>query len=992
MIDKRALKKRYSGKSYWEQISISSHLVALLIFLEFFKLSQQGCPVQMPFPKIVGGSLADTEFQQLDYNSITGCLIGVGYTKDQSLAPGDGQGVSERPIIMAYQGGDYVFSWGKVFSNIPFLLPDRFVQVKINRMGTRVVVVNQQSSMLFIVLDITDGTIISATSKSDTNLQSAYEHNLLLLDNGKIIFGKGDKFYNINPASLANSFSYQATSSSIIGLQTNEGQKLLQVFSFNTGTSKCVFKLAEFPFFWIVFQKEVQCYGTILSEVAANFAFDIVEVSTTQDYIIFQQGNTYFRLSNDYGMNTFTGSMIFDTLNSNSFIARGLYCVDENKFYSLLQGISSTFTGKMWVATVQYAFAEIVYDRFLPTLGGSMMHGYIFGSNKFFLISKSDTVQITSTSQFTLHAGVQQGIIYSPLLTCQALETQNGGFGILTQDFYSFTIPAGTIIESMLTGLIDFTTTLGFPYDIEDQQFEGFYANQCGQAAPNNYQTLSSAQPPQSFSVIIGQASKTFAITSFTAVVIAAAPAPVYTYSLGGYNGPANTAAVNPLTGAITISSTSSLSIGDVQVIVKGTLQDCQSITAIFLISAFANFPPIFDIAGTALSQITVQQGTLSDLPLPLIFDPDTGQTITASIIDSAGTAYHVFVDFTISTTIRAEPTLLTAIGNYDIVVQLNDGIDSTDYTLHIVVTLAPTPPPTVIPSNSIIAQLSNIGQPQFTESLKPISLKSGQQLTYQFPSIIDPDDDQFSIQVNLREAITFTSFEKTSNTLNFNPTKNLQMQTYEIEVLLRDNNINSKFSTTIIQVTIEKSENQLPQNEGNSAETVEQIVEEEKDDSKMVKCFLKPIRISKVGLLQVKIISSDREAANQITNHLNETHLKLRVINRQGVMVTAKINEILEGNILSIQLKFDNIGNSDQSFMDLDLLEVRISRTLMVNKTTREKKIAVLPKDTFSMIQVPKQSSAEIIKTLHLVSKTTQSTATAAFSLFFLLTPHVIF
>ncbi|TNV71271.1 hypothetical protein FGO68_gene528 [Halteria grandinella] len=82
----------------------------------------------------------------------------------------------------------------------------------------------------------------------------------------------------------------------------------------------------------------------------------------------------------------------------------------------------------------------------------------------------------------------------------------------------------------------------------------------------------------------------------------------------------------------------------------------------------------------------------------------------------------------------------------------------------------------------------------------------------------------------------------------------------------------------------------------------------------------------------------------------------------------------------------------------DLDLLEVRISRTLMVNMTAREKIIAVLPKDTFSMIQVPKQSSAgnslvftnctiEIIKTLQLVSKTTQSTATAAFSLFFLLT-----
>ncbi|TNV74276.1 hypothetical protein FGO68_gene1443 [Halteria grandinella] len=107
---------------------IPSTKLIFLALLLFIQCTHQACTIQAPFPKIVGGSFADTEFQQLDYYAATQYLIAVGYTKDSNVAPGDGYGNMERPFIIGYKEGDYL--WGKVFSNIS--PPDRFVQVKIN--------------------------------------------------------------------------------------------------------------------------------------------------------------------------------------------------------------------------------------------------------------------------------------------------------------------------------------------------------------------------------------------------------------------------------------------------------------------------------------------------------------------------------------------------------------------------------------------------------------------------------------------------------------------------------------------------------------------------------------------------------------------------------------------------------------------------------------------------------------------------------------------
>ncbi|TNV86691.1 hypothetical protein FGO68_gene10819 [Halteria grandinella] len=97
----------------WSLLTIVTFILTILAHS-----SLQACvTVQAPFPKIIGGIQGATQFYQIDYNPVSGHLIGGGFSQDQGVR-GDSLGTTGYPIVAAYKGAEFQYQWGKAFSNL----------------------------------------------------------------------------------------------------------------------------------------------------------------------------------------------------------------------------------------------------------------------------------------------------------------------------------------------------------------------------------------------------------------------------------------------------------------------------------------------------------------------------------------------------------------------------------------------------------------------------------------------------------------------------------------------------------------------------------------------------------------------------------------------------------------------------------------------------------------------------------------------------------
>jgi hypothetical protein len=95
---------------------------------------------------------------------------------------------------------------------------------------------------------------------------------------------------------------------------------------------------------------------------------------------------------------------------------------------------------------------------------------------------------------------------------------------------------------------------------------------------------------------------------------------------------------------------------------------------------------------------------------------------------------------------------------------------------------------------------LQNSGPPEFVTVLPTLNLVAGQKSSYTLPKIVDPDGDDFDVQVNTKESLMFTSYSNMQFT--FNP-KFTDAKTYTIRIKLTDKNPAPKFKQYNLNINV---------------------------------------------------------------------------------------------------------------------------------------------------------------------------------------------
>ncbi|TNV86987.1 hypothetical protein FGO68_gene1174 [Halteria grandinella] len=294
------------------------------------------------------------------------------------------------------------------------------------------------------------------------------------------------------------------------------------------------------------------------------------------------------------------------------------------------------------------------------------------------------------------------------------------------------------------------------------------------------------------------------------------------------------------------------------------------------------------------------------------------------------------------------------------------------------------TPPP-------IFPALLNIGGPVFTSEIESqISIVAGKQLIKDFPSIVDPDNDNYECTVSLGSASPFVTYD--SMKLMLKPlSQHVSVNPYTVKITLKDlNAAESKSNQYLISIlvtnatTSSESTNQTEaqSTSSNSSESVSSYVftgkmENVKESSASMKgsneivvtkvqASLKLIEVTNDGRAKVKIIGQFKE---QIFQAFTNSSFKIIVSTRE---VNQNVNYSIEGlssNILTLKLSFKNpmsLSNS-QTF---DMLQIRTNRQISINSIYT---IETLKKGIMLESYIPTQMTAEQAAQLQKIQKSSE-------------------
>ncbi|TNV86560.1 hypothetical protein FGO68_gene5593 [Halteria grandinella] len=770
-----------------------------------------------------------------------------------------------------------------------------------------------------------------------------------------------------------------------------------------------------------IIQSKVQCSSTTAASLAYTFQACTYDKSSTEEFIFYQEYMTFYRLHNDYSANTNSGSTMHNPSPFNGQ-AKALTCLSEDLIYSLIHsGGEAPFV--FIIAEVNFTNAKITYTRYSQQSSGTSLKGYILNKNEFFLaglLNQGAKVYHTPSSSFSVGNTKIQGIIYSPLLSCQQVDGYQLYSSVqMTVNAYPFTSDTLAYTQTSIP-LID-KTSAAVVFNVISSAFEGQYSSKCPYAflvTPYYYQNLQSTQPTNTFIYIIEEQTRKFTISPFTADILEpSAPPPQFTYSVLSFDGPPQGVKVNPSTGEIEVSSIQLFEETKYQFVIQGKLQECSRIEETFDLVGEPNVPPIFDkIENQTLPSIFIAQGQTIDYPLPSVVDSNHGQTPYVIITDVAGTLYPDFVDFTNSshTIIRVFATSALAPGVYNIQVKICDGIVCPAYDLQVIVLV---PPPEFA--------IQNLGPPAFTEDLEPVQLQIGKSFSYTLPPISDPDEDKFYVTAQLKDSASFVVFNNASLKFTFNPTNMTAIKTnYEISVVLTDlnkepqsakyqisliingtapknipkppqepssiqnssqnattsnQNASSSNSTTNSSSSNTTSSSQNQTQEISESESQGQQSDEEysyaqgsqRGKIKTYKCDVLITQVSRAEKLQLKVVSPNKEASENVARAITEADIDLRISSSSAERVQIKIEDILSSNTLVISMVLKNKDQISQG-VELDYVTIKILKRIFIKKDQFE---ASLQKDATAKAKMPSQYSESQLKAVALVQSTEKPT-----------------
>ncbi|TNV86341.1 hypothetical protein FGO68_gene4599 [Halteria grandinella] len=933
-------------KSLWKHLFKLACLLSALI-----QRSQQACTTaQAPFPKIVGGILDATTINQIDYNQVTDYLAAVGCSYDQGVR-GDIATSTIKPIVIAYQQNSY--QWGKVFTSFTH---DCFNGVKINRLGTKLVIANADNSRMLIVIDINNGNVLTATAFIASAVYDQNRRNLLLLDEGTIIMGDEMKLIKVTPPSIS-AIQFTVLMHSTIALQSDFAQTYFHVFAYTS--SLCMITLQDMASFSRIFQYQTQCASTSPIQLAKTFQTCSYETSPPIDVIVFQEGTRFFRIQSQYSTSTYTTSTMHDPAVP-SLLGKGLHCANNDLVYSLMWGSYSGAINSIFVVIVNFSLYTITYTRYLQQTAGNVYHGNIFAVNKFYLSGQDQTIFKATSASFSTRSLKTNGIIYSSMLTCQQIEQQTCPVVALTVNGFTFSATSNDYTFSTFT-VTDLSSSLPTTSNIAFSQFEGQYLADCSYQlpqAPHDYTALSSAQASNELIYAIEHTSLTIPITAFTATKASLSIAdPIFTYSLNSFIGPAGGVTITAATGDIVIPAVSVLGSSTYYVEIEGKLQNCQTINFLFTLTGQPNTAPKFKVLGSVLAVIPIEQGQFLTYLLPSIVDPDSGQTISTILIDGGSSAYPTFIDFTNSQhiAIQIQPTTSNTVGLYSVVVRLEDGIGYTNYALNIIVQ-APLITDLSAFQNYFI---TNSGPPIFSSELQKIEIITGNTRTYTLPAYFDPDlDDNITLSIDLGEASQFSTFEKAKEMFTFNPLKDREYKDfYEISIKLADDNQNQKYTKVKLSVFIRKEDQKIRSPEKDYDQTAADLYEKQ-DEERIRQTTTKQLRFNLAKPTkdeQIRLYFQQHAyVLKLVAEKLNETNFELTLNHKKTVNFHFEFIMIQYGYVL-LQMQFDNPEKLSLYEETLDLIQLRVNRSLLIQSTQTNYTIL---KETRAECYIPNQYS----------------------------------
>ncbi|TNV86189.1 hypothetical protein FGO68_gene6733 [Halteria grandinella] len=911
-------------------------LTTLLCLVPF---SQLACtPAQQKFPKIVGGMTDQTYFTQLDYSAKTDTLVAVGWSQDQGLR-GDTLGPVTIPIVIAYTSGEYM--WGKSVST---MAGKSFKGVKINKHGTKAVVCSGDlTPRIIIVIDLVDGSFLSA-NQVNMNFQYYQQmRNMLLLDTDEIIMADGQFFIKMLYNQVTR-YTFSTTQFYAAGINTANGQKFMHVYSFDQFNRMCAVTVISWFTFTPIYQKQIQCSSLTFSEFINQFQAGYYQSDVSIGQLAFQEGTKFFRLKNEYAVPpTYTTSMAMDSSSSGLATALGLYCVNYDLFYSLMYGSIGSNTNQLWIAEVNFAANTITYRGYLYQIPSPQL-GVIFASNNFYVPMSDATISTSNSNMFVTGTPLGTANILSLQNTCQQANEYVLPTMSLIADANIFQNSAISLTNSTFPA-IEISSTIGTPTNIVSSLFENQFTSECQTmipVAPHDYIDLKSDQPTNNLYYVSEELSKTFTITPFTATKVlngGIISNPQFTYSLGGFNGPLNSVTVSNSNGEINIPSIQSLDLGNFTVVVVGILQDCQAISATFKLIGQVNMAPLFDnIVDHFLSAIEICQGDTTIYQLPVIIDPNLGQSVDVIIIDPSSLAFVTFTDAT-KTAIKISPKSAIAPSDYPITIQLFDGIEASLYSLTI----------TVLPAliQNSLYNISNAGPPTFSSPLTSLTFAHGQTAKYKLPPYADPDGEKVALSVALGDAIMIAIYDPNNQEFTFN-TQQASKAQYQIFITLTDDNVNPQSTKYRLDIFIK---NLLQPQNGNNSNLDDPL------NQQVVRYQLS--RATRDGQIKLYFTGQPRYVSAQLGRQLNETDFRLTLNSKDNVNFTFIFDENQQSQgYLLILMEFD-LGSPISLYDDpLDWVEFKAIKKINIIVA---KSNYTIKKFTRAQIELPNQYSSEV-------------------------------
>ncbi|TNV73778.1 hypothetical protein FGO68_gene11864 [Halteria grandinella] len=232
---------------------------------------------------------------------------------------------------------------------------------------------------------------------------------------------------------------------------------------------------------------------------------------------------------------------------------------------------------------------------------------------------------------------------------------------------------------------------------------------------------------------------------------------------------------------------------------------------------------------------------------------------------------------------------------------------------------------------------------PSFSNELEVQTIDKDSE--YRLPETIG---DSVSISVEMGSALTFTKYQ--DGVFNFKPSQN-DGGTYLVKITLEDiHGHKAGYTLSVIvnkQVNIDTQNNSNSNNstitENNTSSTIQTI--------KQLACAIKVLKVSKFGLLTLKITSPNRAAAQSITELITNEDLLITILSRDNEKVTiASLDYSVDDQQLSIQLQFAYILSQS---MDLDVIEVKVVREVVYEGG---RMVVRLNKGAYSQGQIPRQ------------------------------------